>query len=289
MPTKLYKILLILGIVAVMVTIPAFWFVYSASNNLEVDFLDVGQGDSILIKTPFGQNVLIDGGPDSSVIKELSENMDWWDKQIDLMILTHPHDDHVAGLNEVLKRYNVKKILYTGVIHDSPSFITWLELIKEQKIPLVIIDRPQTIYLSDFCKLDIFYPFESLLGKVVDNLNNSSIASKLDCQEKTFLFAGDAEKEIEDELLEKNIDLSAQVMKASHHGSDTSNSEEFIEAVNPEIVVIQVGEDNSFGHPSRRAIKRFERIGAQIFRNDLNGTIKIINEGGELSLDYEGL
>lgn len=286
MRIRLYKILLVLGIVGCVSAIPAFYFIYSAPNNLEVDFLDVGQGDAILIQTPFGQNILIDGGPDSSIVKELSENMDWWDKQIDLMILTHPHDDHVAGLNEVLKRYNVKKILYTGVIHDSPSFLAWLELIKNQRIPLVIIDRPQTIYFDDYCKLDILYPFESLLGKEVNNLNNSSIVSKLDCQEKNFLFTGDVEKEIEDLLLERDIDLSAQVMKASHHGSDTSNSKDFLEKVNPEIVIIQVGENNMFEHPSRRVLKRFERIGANILRTDLNGNIKIIDNMGKLEIAY---
>ena len=286
MKHKLYKVLLVLGIVAVLATIPVFWFTYSAENNLEVDFLDVGQGDAILIQTPFSQNILIDGGPDSSIIRELSRNLDWWDKQIDLMILTHPHDDHVAGLNEVLKRYKVEKILYSGVIHDSPSFLNWLELIKEQNIPLVIIDRPQTIYLSDDCELEILYPISSLLGKTVDNLNNSSIISRLDCENQKFLFTGDAETEVEQELLEKNIDLSADVLKAGHHGSDTSNSQEFVEAVSPEIVVIQVGEDNSFGHPSRRALKRFERLGAEILRTDINGAIKIINNRGELELVY---
>ena len=286
MKHKLYKVLLVLGIVAVLAAIPVFWLAYSAPQNLEVDFLDVGQGDSILIKTPVGQSILIDGGPDSSIIRELSRNLDWWDKQIDLMILSHPHDDHVSGLNEVLKRYKVEKILYSGVIHDSPSFLNWLELIKEQNIPLVIIDRPQTIYLSDDCELEILYPISSLLGKTVDNLNNSSIISRLDCENQKFLFTGDAETEVEQELLEKNIDLSADVLKAGHHGSDTSNSQEFVEAVSPEIVVIQVGEDNSFGHPSRRALKRFERLGAEILRTDINGAIKIINNRGELELVY---
>ena len=96
MPHKLYIILLILGIFAVLVAIPAFWLSFKESNKLEVDFLDVGQGDSILIKTPFGQNILIDGGPDSNVIKELSENLVWWDRRIDLMIVSHPHDDQAS-------------------------------------------------------------------------------------------------------------------------------------------------------------------------------------------------
>src|SRR3989344_2387225 len=117
MSVKLYKILLILGIAAVLVVIPLFWLTYNASRNLEVDFLNVGQGDAILIKTPGGQNILIDGGPDKTAVRRLSENLAWWDKQIDLMILTHPHDDHVTGLTEVLKRYRVKRILYTGATH----------------------------------------------------------------------------------------------------------------------------------------------------------------------------
>ena len=279
MPHKLYKILLILGIVAVIVAIPAFWLTYQAASDLEVVFLDIGQGDAILIKTPYGQNILIDGGPDNTVIKRLAENFSWWDKKIDLMILTHPHDDHVSGLIDVIKRYKVEKILYTGVVHSSPDYLAWLELIRDRKIPLTIIDRPQIIEFGENCGLQIIYPRESLLGKEVSNLNNSSIVAKLVYGQTKFLLAGDIESEVEQELLNSGTDLSAQVFKANHHGSDTSNSTEFLQAVQPEIVVIQVGADNNFGHPSRRVIKRIERIGAQVFRNDLDGTVKLISDG----------
>ncbi len=279
MPHKLYKILLILGIVAVIVAIPAFWLTYQAASDLEVVFLDIGQGDAILIKTPYGQNILIDGGPDNTVIKRLAENFSWWDKKIDLMILTHPHDDHVSGLIDVIKRYKVEKILYTGVVHSSPDYLAWLELIRDRKIPLTIIDRPQIIEFGENCGLQIIYPRESLLGKEVSNLNNSSIVAKLVYGQTKFLLAGDIELEVEQELLNSGTDLSAQVFKANHHGSDTSNSTEFLQAVQPEIVVIQVGADNNFGHPSRRVIKRIERIGAQVFRNDLDGTVKLISDG----------
>ena len=110
MSSRLYKILLILGIVFVIIALLLFWLYWRQPENLEVDFLDVGQGDAILIKAPAGQNILIDGGPDKAVLKRLAENLPWWDKQIDLMILTHPHDDHVSGLIDVIKRYQVKEI-----------------------------------------------------------------------------------------------------------------------------------------------------------------------------------
>ena len=284
MSDKLYKILLILGIVAVLVAIPAFWLTYQAVSELEVDFLDIGQGDAVLIKAPFGQNILIDGGPDNSVIKRLGENLPWWDKKIDLMILTHPHDDHATGLIEVIKRYKVKKILYTGVVHTSPNYLVWLELVRDRQIPLTIIDRPQKIILGKHCVLDILYPAKSLLGQTVNNLNNSSIVVKLIYEETKFLLTGDAEIEVEQELVESNIDLTAQVLKAGHHGSDTSSSIEFLQAVKPEIVVIQVGIDNDFGHPSRRVIKRLERTGAQVLRNDLDGTVKLVSDGKNIRI-----
>ena len=279
MPRKFYKILLIFGIAFSLIAIPVFWINFKASSDLEVYFLDIGQGDAILIKTPFGQNILIDGGPDNKVINHLSENLAWWDKQIDLMILTHPHSDHVGGLADVVSRYKVEKILYTGVIHSSPDYIAWLEIIRDCGIPLIIIDRPQTIKLGEDCRLDILYPRESILGKEVSNLNNSSIVIKLIYKEAKFLLAGDIELETEQELLNSGIDLSAQVFKANHHGSDTSNSQEFLQAVNPEIAVIQVGKENDFGHPSRRVIKRLERMGVKVFRNDLDGTVKVISDG----------
>lgn len=287
--SKIYKGALILGIIIVFSLVPAFWFSYSASPDLELSYLDVGQGDSILIKTPYGQNILVDGGPDDKVISELNKNMAWWDRRIDLMILSHPHDDHVNGLTEVLKRYSVKRIVYTGVVHSSPNYLRFLEKVRDKKIPLTIIDRPQIISLGDELFIDILYPRKSILGKEVDNINSSSIVMRLVFKETSFLFSGDAEIEVEEELVELfdegyNI-LDSDVFKAGHHGSDTSNSQNFLEVINPEIVIIQVGEDNDFGHPSLRAIKRFERIGAEVFRNDMLGGISLISDG--YSVKYE--
>ena len=279
MPTKLYKILLVLGIVFVLISIPVFLLAYSVPGNLEVDFLDVGQGDAILIKVPSGQNILIDGGPNSEVISCLSEELSWWDRTIDLMILSHPHDDHVSGLIEVIRRYEVKKIIYTGVPHNSPSFLTWLNLIKEKKIPMIIVDREQKINLGPDCFLEFLYPNKAIFGRQADNLNNTSIINKLTYKNNKFLFMGDAEMELEEILLNGDFDLSANILKIGHHGSDTSSSEEFLRAVKPEFAIIEVGEDNKFSHPSLRVLKRLERMNIKAYRTELDGTIRIISDG----------
>lgn len=262
-------------------------YFYTPPKQLEVNFLDVEQGDSVLIRTPYDQNILIDGGPGSAILQQLPKFLPFYDRTIDLMLLTHPHDDHVRGLVPVIKRYKVKKILYTGVVHTSPDYLAWLEVVKRKNIPMIIIDRPQTIVLGEDLKLEILYPFESLLNKEVGNLNNSSIVAKLIYGQNKFLFTGDAETEVEQELLNAGVDLSADIFKAGHHGSNTSNSEEFLNAVNPQIAVIQVGKDNDFGHPSLRVLKRLERLGVEYYRNDLNGWVQVISDGQEISVNIE--
>lgn len=284
MPVKLYKILLVLSMVACIAAIFLFWLYWRAPDNLEVDFLDVGQGDAILIKAPGGQNILIDGGPDKTVIKKLGENLAWWDKKIDLMILTHPHDDHVTGLIDVLKRYDVKKILYTGVTHNAPNYLSWLKLVRDKKIPMMIADKGQTINLGVQAKMEILYPIESLLNKTMGDLNDSSIIIKLINGQNKFLLAGDAGEAVEKKLLANGADLSADVLKVGHHGSQYSSNQEFLDKVRPVIAVIEVGKDNDFGHPNLRIIKRLERLRAEIFRTDLNGTVKMMSNGKEVEL-----
>ncbi|MFA6171634.1 MAG: ComEC/Rec2 family competence protein [Patescibacteria group bacterium] len=265
-----------------------------SADKLEVDFLDVGQGDAELIRAPGGQNILIDGGPNARVIERLSDVLPPWDSQIDLMVLTHPHDDHVTGLIEVIKRYEVKKILYTGVSHTSPNYLAWLEIVRDKKIPLMIIDRPQSVLLADGkdggdenregARLEILFPLESFLGKEAENLNNTSIVMRLVYGNTSFLFTGDAEEPEEKEMLEEGIDLSADVLKVGHHGSETATGEEFLKTVKPEMAVIEVGADNSFGHPSLRVLKRLDRVKAKIFRTDEEGSVRLVSDGEEISV-----
>lgn len=285
MPQRLFKILIILAISAVLVGLPAFWLTYASGRELEADFLAVGQGDAILIKTPNGQNVLIDGGPDQQIMGQLSKNLPWWDRKIDLMILTHPHDDHVTGLIRVVKNYKVAKVIYSGVAHSSPNFLAWLELIKEKKIPLLLMDHRQTVDLGVGTELELLYPAARIAGRRMDNLNNSSIVARLARGKTSMLFMGDAEKEVEAELLSSGSIQSADLLKLGHHGSDTSSSEEFLRAVDPDIAIIEVGRDNSFGHPSRRVLKRLDRLGAEIKRTDENGTIKAVSDGSTIIIE----
>lgn len=280
---KKLSILLLIG--ALLSGVFAFSDVSARSEHLEVNYLDVGQGDSVLIESPFGQNILIDGGPDSSVVNRLSEELSWWDRTIDLMVLTHPHDDHVSGLIDVLRRYNVKKVLYTGIVHDSPAFLEWREIIKEKKVPLVLIERPQTIKLGKECLIEILYPDKPFIAESRHNLNNTSIVLRLLYGENSFLFVGDAEDELELKLLKSEANLDGNILKVGHHGSDTSSGFAFLEKVGPQIAVISVGAENKFKHPDRRIIKRLDRMGIRVMRTDLLGTIEIISDGQEIYSD----
>lgn len=278
---KLYKIL---GSLLVIV----FFLIGFAVNsqidrqNLEICFLDVGQGDAILIKTPYEQNILIDGGPDNSILSQLGKNLAFFDKDLDLVILTHPHSDHVAGLVEVLRRYNVAKVLMTGVSHTSPDYLTFLEEINLQNIETEIANEQKDIVLGDDLVLQILYPWTDLAGQKVESLNNTSIVTKLIYQNNSFLFTGDIEDQAELDLLNTELDLSADLLKVAHHGSKYTTGQEFLDKVKPEYAVIQVGQANSFGHPHLRTLKRLEENNIKILRNDLAGTIIFISDGQNL-------
>jgi len=256
---------------------------------LEVDFLDVGQGDSILIKTPQGDDILIDGGPDASVLDGLGRNLPFYDRDIELMILTHPHSDHVAGLVEVLKRYEVKKVLYTGALHTSPDYLEWLKIIKEKNIPMEIVKAGDRFQFGTSLYLDILYPFEELTNQKFKELNDSSIVSRLVYGQTSFLLMGDASVKIEEQLIKSELSgqLKSDVLKVGHHGSHYSSSLEFLEVVKPDYAVIQVGEDNKFGHPHLGTLRKLENLGINIFRTDLDGEIKIKSDGNILGVGSE--
>jgi len=280
-------ILRLIGLLSAIVILVgiSFYQFFEESKALEVDFLDVGQGDAILIKTPDHQRILIDGGPTSTVVEKLGEHLPFYDKKIDLVILTHPHADHLDGLVEVLKRYEVEKILSTGVTHTTPDYLAWLEEIKKQNVPMEIVVAGQTIDFGSGVKMEFFYPKEDLTGKSMENLNNTSVVSKLIFGQTSFLFTGDAETEVEDELIGGGVNLKADVLKVAHHGSRNATSQNFLEKVQPKFAVISVGADNQFGHPNAMTVKRLENIGAEILRTDKDGDIKIKSDGVEIKIE----
>lgn len=253
-----------------------FVFSNDDENLAKVYFFDVGQGDSALIRTEKGQNILIDGGPDEKVVSELSAVLSVFDLQIDLLVLTHPHSDHVTGLNEVLDRFVVKSVAYSGALHTSPIFLLWLEKIKQKDIPLRIIEHSQKIFLSEKSSLEFLYPTKSLLNQRVENLNNSSLVARFVHGDSAVLFMGDAEVEIEKLLLQSKLGLTAQILKLGHHGSDTSSSENFLQAVSPDYAIVSAGQDNDFGHPSLRVVRRLERMGVQVLETSKEGRVEFL-------------
>ena len=261
----------------------ALFFVSAKEDNsLTVSFLDVGQGDATLIRTPGNKNILVDGGPGNEVIEILEKELAWYDRTIDLMILTHPHDDHVSGLNAVLDRYDVREVLYTGVSHTAPSYLAWLKKLRDKNITVHLLTGKQSIKLDETVGLEIIWPQADLAGQIASNLNNTSIVAKLIHGNNTFLLSGDMEEEVETDLIKRGADLQAQILKVGHHGSDTSSSQDLIKAVNPEYAVMSLGENNKFGFPSLRVMRRFQKENIKILRTDKQGTITFLSNGQDL-------
>ena len=283
---KLFKIL---GSLLIIVFFLIGFVVHSQQDrqNLEVVFMDVGQGDAILIKTPYEQNILIDGGPDSSVLSQLGGNLAFFDKEIDLVILTHPHSDHVAGLVEVLRRYQVDQVMMTGVVHTAPDYLAFWDEIKNKNIPVEIAKEQKDLVFGEDLVLKILYPWQDLSGQEVEELNNSSIVAKLVYKNQSFLLTGDAEAAVEEDLIQSGIDITADVLKVGHHGSKYSSIPEFLNLVNPQYAVIQVGADNDFGHPHLRTLQNLGKQKMQILRNDLDGSIVFIADGQNLQIKTE--
>jgi competence protein ComEC len=274
-------------IICILILLIGFGFLYCNyhEKRFEVIFFDVGQGDSALINLPGNNEILIDGGPDKSVIYKLGKYLPVYNRDIELMILTHSHSDHVAGLISVLNRYKVKKVMYTGVEYDSSIYYEFINILEDKGIEILKPEDADEIRLDDNNILDVIYPFINLEEKQFDNQNNSSIVVRLDTLDKDFLFMGDIEVNMEEYIL-MNVDkdkLRADILKAGHHGSSTSSGELFLEAVKPDNFVISVGENN-FGLPSLRVIRRLERMGSEVLRTDKDGDIIFFAKDGEFLL-----
>ncbi|UZE93205.1 MAG: MBL fold metallo-hydrolase [Candidatus Nealsonbacteria bacterium] len=250
---------------------------------LEVSFFDVGQGDAIFIETPNNYQILIDGGPTSAVLEKLGKEMPFWDRTIDLIVLTHPEHDHIAGLLEVLKRYKVDFILWSGVLKDTGEYKEWKKLIEDEDVKTKIAKIGQKI-LTPKIFFDVLHPFEDLEGKEVKNTNNTSIALRLVFNNNSFIFTGDLYKSIEKKLVDRGLYLNSDILKVGHHGSKTSTSEKFLEEVNPEIAVISVGKENSYGHPHPEVLDILDKYDIKVLRTDRDGDIKIFSDGENLKI-----
>ncbi|HHV98865.1 MAG TPA: DNA internalization-related competence protein ComEC/Rec2 [Clostridiaceae bacterium] len=256
--------------------------------RLTVAFIDIGQGDSALIRTYSGKTVLIDGGGSSGGVKSETNIgdsvvipflLDCGITRIDLVVATHGHSDHIEGLEPVIKSLDVRGIAipkYNG----RDEFGGILSEAKRRDIPVVRLERGSSIKLDDRTHMQVLNPDRDY--SMYDlSLNNSSLVIKLHYENVSFLFTGDIEKEIEKHMVDEGIDLKADLLKVAHHGSDTSSTAEFIKGVSPKAAVISVGKNN-FGHPSPAVLKAYEDFGIPVFRTDESGAVIVFSDGKKI-------
>jgi len=251
-------------------------------GKLHVVFFDVGEGDAIFIETPGGQQFLIDGGPSpTTLIGALGRTMPFWDRSIDLIILTHADEDHIAGLIPILERYHVGHVLDSGYEHDNPMYERWLELIEERDIPNYLARAGMRIATGDGVELVVLHPGPKLMRYTESDSNNNSVVTRLVMGQVSFLLPGDIEEAAERVLVASGQELTSTVLKVPHHGSNTSSSVAFLKAVDPRLAIISVGADNRFGHPSPRVLERLEKLVGKerILRTDEDGTIEVVTDG----------
>lgn len=253
-----------------------FLFLQLPDHKFHIYFMDIGQGDAVLIKTPQNHQILIDGGPKNHVIEELGAVLPFFDKSLDLVVLTHPHEDHMGGLVEVLKRFDVENVLFTGAAYGSDTYSEFLKEMESQNIPTHFAEAG-TDFLFGEVFVDVIYPFHSVAGDIFENVNNSSVGLRISYDEKVILLTGDLEIEAESELISSGVELEADIFKAGHHGSRTSSTLNFLQIIKPEVVVIQSGKDNSYGHPHVETLRNLNRLGVkEIYRNDLDGRVEFV-------------
>ncbi|MDO8561618.1 MAG: MBL fold metallo-hydrolase [bacterium] len=244
---------------------------------LTVFFLDIGQGDSILIEAPSGRKVLIDGGQGGVVLRELSKIIPWYDRTIDVVIPTHPDADHIGGLVDVLPRYKVGMIIHSDVEGDTATAAALSDEMAREGAELIIATRGQIVNLGDGAYMEILFPDRSV--KSVDT-NTGCVVARLVYGKTSFMLPCDAPKEIENYLVRLDgTDLHSDVLKAGHHGSKNSSSELFVGFVNPTYGIFSRGCNNKYGHPAAEVVALFESLGIPTQDTCKDGTITFVSDG----------
>ncbi len=243
-------------------------------GEMQVHMLNIGQGDSLLLRTVEGHQILVDGGPDAKVLQELGAVMSPAFKSIDLMVLTHPHADHINGLIPVLDRFEVKAVLMTMPNYPGLAYDQFLKRLKDHQIPVYSAEA-KTDFRFGEVTLNVLYPFEPISGVTLSNVNNASPVIRVESPNGQILLMGDAEQEVESALLAKGVDLEADILKAGHHGSKTSSTLPFLEAVDPKVMLISDGIGNDYGHPSPTTLEKAATLDIEVRRTDLEGRITL--------------
>lgn len=254
----------------------------SYRDRLSVRFLDVGQGDSILIRLPGGETMLIDAGTNDSETSLLAALYRYGVKKLDCAVFTHPHEDHIGGADTVLSRFPVGCVLMTQETLASSTCERLLDVIQKKNIPSVRAYPGYEFSLGD-AHFTVLAPSDGT-DEDMENMNERSIILKMTYGDTSFLFMGDAEESEEAALLSSypSSVLRADVLKLGHHGSSTSSSELLLDTVSPTAAIASCGKNNSFGHPHTETLKRLQDRKITVFRTDLDGTIEIFSDGKTL-------
>ncbi|WP_018249650.1 MBL fold metallo-hydrolase [Orenia marismortui] len=252
---------------------------------LKAHFIDVGQADSTLIQLPNNQNILIDGGnnSDASLIIRYLNNLHI--KKIDYLIATHPHEDHIGGLDNIINNFKINKIYMPEVSHTSQSFKDLLLSISNKGLKINAAKTGISLLDDNKLHIKIIAPIKNYY----DELNNYSVIAKITFDKISILFTGDAESEVEKELLDTNYNLEADLLKVAHHGSNSSTTSSFLKRVNPKYAVISVGKNNKYGHPNKSTLRKLQQEDIKVFRTDKQGTIVAISNGKSISFNKKEL
>ncbi|KOM96450.1 hydrolase [Clostridium botulinum] len=244
------------------------------SNELKVHYIDVGQGDSILVQTK-DKNILIDAGTRKSSDSLISYLKKQHIKKLDYVIATHPHEDHIGGMPKVIEEFEISNFYAPKKTANTKIFKDMILQLKKKNLKINVAKKGISLDLSNNSSLDFLAPVKDNY----ENTNDSSAVVKLTHGNTKFLFTGDAEKTSEKDILNSNEDLSSNVLKVGHHGSHSSSSKEFLDKIDPKIAIISCGKNNDYGHPHKETMKELNKRNIEVYRTDIDGNIVLTSDG----------
>lgn len=247
-------------------------------TGMKVSYIDVGQGDSILVQVN-GKKLLIDAGPNDHTDKLISYLNKQNIKKLDFVVATHPHEDHIGAMDTVIRTYNIGEFYAPKKTTTTKTFENMVSALKSKSIKINSAAAGVSLDLGKNVKCEMIAPNGTNYG---DNLNNYSAVIKITYGNSKFLFTGDAEKVSEKEMLNKNYDLSCDVLKLGHHGSSSSSSKAFLDKVSPKIAIVSCGKNNDYGHPHKETLEEMKKRHIQIYRTDIDSTIVLVSDGTKI-------
>ncbi len=280
-------LVVLLGLVVRLVTLtPVVRQRPSRPGELTVHFIDVGQGDCVLVCTPDRHSVLVDAGDEENSDRVVSYLTKHGVRRVDLLVITHPHADHIGGLPAVLAEFGVSRVIDSGYPHGSPVYERVLSEIERRRIEYEVAQDERSPSVCRDVEFEVLWPPTSTLEADTD-LNNASVVVRVKFKGFALLLMGDVESKAEGRLLAEHRNLRSTVLKVAHHGSSDSTSNEFLQVVKPEYAIVSVGLGNPYGHPSRSTLRRLAAVGAQVFRTDANGTVVVSTDGRRVHVESE--